>query len=221
MSDNPEVVRVHTDAIAELEALQDFARAGKEVVDSTDRRMVFAYVDEDDKAHALAGAKVRAVGLLPHLIVESVVVHPAELNNENSTTWIRLKHRLELLTTTIDMKLDKTPIAEDPLPVCVRISRLQEDDEIPGALRDSGAQPVQRRWTRWATRARDLAAAVVAEDYARAAQIQAEFDALTEEDHRVLNSVAAAVGAAIDDEDWETAAELKAALDAAVQKGTT
>ena len=40
---------------------------------------------------------------------------------------------------------------------------------------------VQRRWTRWATRARDLAAAVVAEDYARAAQIQAEFDALTEE----------------------------------------
>ena len=34
----------------------------------------------------------------------------------------------------------------------------------------------------------------------------------------MLNSVAAAVGAAIDDEDWETAAELKAALDAAVQK---
>ena len=31
----------------------------------------------------------------------------------------------------------------------------------------------------------------------------------------MLNSFAAAVGAAVDEEDWETAAELKAALDAA------
>ena len=52
---------------------------------------VLAYVDQDDKVHALAGAMVSAID---GLLVQSVVVHPAELNNQASTAWSGLKHAL-------------------------------------------------------------------------------------------------------------------------------
>jgi hypothetical protein len=227
MSDDPEVAALHTAAIVELEALKAFSEAGKEIPGTADRRMVFAYVDQYDKVHAFAGAMVRAVpdknvNLQPNLRVTSVVVHPAELNNEDSTTWLQLKQGLELLVWTIDMTLDNTPISEDPVPVCMRMSRARADQATRDPeLAKARASTVPRDWTRWATRGRDLDAAVAAEDYARAARIKAEFDALTEEDHLMLNSFAAAVGAAVDEEDWETAAELKAALDAALREGAT
>merc|ERR1719326_1072207 len=224
MSDDAKIAQLHAAAIVEMEDLKAFSAATSRAEGYSDRKMVLAYVDQDDKVHALAGAMVSAV---KGLIVHSVVVHPAELNNQDSKAWFGLKHGLELLAVTIDVKLDNTPISQEPQPIAVRISRARDGEdgterlstaeESPGALPASlGLIP---SWTRWASRAKDLDAAVETQDYGRAAEIQAEFDALSREDHEMLDRLAAALGAAVEDEDYTTAAKIKAELDAALQKG--
>jgi len=218
MSDAAEIARSHEAAVKEMEELKEFAGEVGRSERWAHRKMVLAYVDQDDKVHALAGAMVSAIdGLLVHY----VVVHPAELNNQDSTAWSGLKHGLELLATAINVKLDSTVISEEPQPICMRISRAREDsDPVPMPRRDLGELPPPpraREWTRWASRARELDAALEAAHFALAAKIQAEFNVLSAEDDAILNDLAAKIEAATSDEDYGTAAMLNAELDTALK----
>ena len=73
------------------------------------RRMVLGLFQDDD-VRALAGAEVsHASGL----VVSSLLVYPAELNNEDSVTSLRMIHALHLLADAIETPLDMSPLRSD------------------------------------------------------------------------------------------------------------
>ena len=99
MTDDAQLVRAQVSALRQLEDLQSFdiAEPGE-----SGRRMVLGLFD-DVQVLGIASAEVsRKTGL----IVTTLCVYPAELNNPDSTVALRLVHALHLLADAIE-----TPIA--------------------------------------------------------------------------------------------------------------
>ena len=72
------------------------------------RRMVLGLFQEDE-IRALAGAEVSHAN---GLVVSSMLIYPAEINNEDSVLSLRMLHALHLLAEEIETRLDLTPLRE-------------------------------------------------------------------------------------------------------------
>lgn len=99
LSDNADLVRAHADQIGELQALQNFdtSETGPD-----GRRMLLGLFD-DTQLWAVASAEVsRTAGLL----VSRLCVYPAELNDPESTTALRLVHALHVLADAIETPIN-------------------------------------------------------------------------------------------------------------------
>ena len=105
MTDDAELRAAHTAHLAELEAMTEFDTSGS---GPRGRRMVLGLFQEES-VRAIAGAEVsHASGL----VVSSLLLYPAELNNEDSTTSLRMIHALHLLADAIESPLDMSPLRE-------------------------------------------------------------------------------------------------------------
>ena len=106
MTDDPELRAAHSEHLIGLEAVKEF--------DTTEsgprgRRMLLGLF-QDDEVRAMAGAEVsHASGL----VVSSLHVYPAELNNQDSTASLRMVHALHLLADAIETPLDLTHLREE------------------------------------------------------------------------------------------------------------
>ena len=106
MTDDPELRAAHSEHLVCLEAVKEF--------DTTEsgprgRRMLLGLF-QDDEVRAMAGAEVsHASGL----VVSSLHVYPAELNNQDSTASLRMVHALHLLADAIETPLDLTHLREE------------------------------------------------------------------------------------------------------------
>ena len=88
-----------------LAAMHEFDTSGS---GPRGRRMVLGLFQEDE-IRALAGAEVsHASGL----VVSTMLVYPAELNNEDSVLSLRMMHALHLLADAIETPLDMSPLRE-------------------------------------------------------------------------------------------------------------
>jgi len=126
MTDDTELMKAHTEAIEEMEELRNFDTTGPP--GESGRKMILGLFREGSIC-AVAGAEVsHASGL----VVSSLIVYPAELNDDSSTTALRLVHALYLLADAIDTPLDMRPINEHGREPCC-ISR---SSEPCGDLRD-------------------------------------------------------------------------------------
>jgi hypothetical protein len=99
LTDNAELAAQHQTAIADLEALQRF--------DTTDsgpngRRMLLGLFDRE-QLWALAAAEVSRTN---GLVVSSLCVYPAEVNDASSTASLRLVHALHLLADAIETPIN-------------------------------------------------------------------------------------------------------------------
>ena len=105
LTDNSELSRTHSAHLAELEAMTEFDTSGS---GPRGRRMVLGLF-QDESVRAIAGAEVsHASGL----VVSSLLLYPSELNNEDSTTSLRMIHALHLLADAIESPLDMSPLRE-------------------------------------------------------------------------------------------------------------
>lgn len=112
MTDNADLIAAHAEAIQEMEELRAFDTTGPP--GESGRKMVLGLFQEDNIC-AVAGAEVsHAAGL----VVSSLIVYPAELNDAKSTAALRLVHALYLLADAIDTPLDMRPVNEDGCEPC-------------------------------------------------------------------------------------------------------
>jgi len=105
MTDDAKLKEAHMAHIAELETLVEFdtSQSG-----TSGRRMVLGLFRHDE-VRAVAGAEVsHAAGL----VVNNLLVYPAELNDEDSTTTLRMMHALHLLADAIETPLNLSPLRE-------------------------------------------------------------------------------------------------------------
>ena len=122
MTDDAEIKAMHTAHLAEMEALREFD------VDETGpkgRRMVLGLF-RDDEIRAVSAAEVsHASGLC----VGSLLVYPAELNDEDSTTTLRMMHALHLLADAIETPLDLSALEDQRAGDSLLESLVSELDE--------------------------------------------------------------------------------------------
>jgi len=116
MSDNDELRSAHAKAIGEMDALADFDTTGPP--GESGRKMVLGLFAEE-QIKAVAGAEVSHES---GLVVTSLIVYPAELNDPDSTAAIRLIHALYLLADAISTSIDMSPVNQDGLePSCITV----------------------------------------------------------------------------------------------------
>ena len=99
VTDDVELAAMHADALGELDDLLTFDTS---VSGPRGRRMLLGLFDGDD-VRSIAAAEVSHAG---GLAVSSLVVYPAELNNEDSVASLRMIHALHLLADAIETPLD-------------------------------------------------------------------------------------------------------------------
>lgn len=126
MTSDSDLVQAHTEAIREMEELSNFDTTGPP--GESGRKMILGLFEED-KVCAMAGAEVsHASGL----VVSSLIVYPAELNDDASTAALRLVHALYLLADAIDTPLDMRPVNEDGRePCCISRSSSESSSIRP------------------------------------------------------------------------------------------
>lgn len=128
MSDNDDLRDAHTKAVEEMEELAAFDTSGPP--GENGRKMVLGLFAED-QIKAVAGAEVSHES---GLVVTSLIVYPAELNNEDSTAAIRLIHALYLLADAISTPIDMTPVNQDGgEPSCITVRSGGGSDVIEDA----------------------------------------------------------------------------------------
>ena len=103
MSDDKDLAKTHDEAIREITALANF---DTEEQGEHGRRMILGLF-KDEEVWAVAGAEVSHGS---GLVVSSLVVYPAELNNQDSLAALQLVHALHLLADAIDCELDLSPL---------------------------------------------------------------------------------------------------------------
>jgi len=105
MTDNTELKTMHHEHVDELEWLREFNTSES---GPRGRRMMLGLF-RDGEVRALCGAEVsHASGL----VVSSLNIYPAELNDVDSTTSLRMVHALHLLADAIETPLDLSAIRE-------------------------------------------------------------------------------------------------------------
>jgi len=132
MTDTEDLVTAHTEALVEIEELQNFDTTGPS--GEGGRKMVLGLF-KDDNISGLAGAEVSHEA---GLVISSLIVYPAELNDPSSTAALRLIHALYLLADAIDAPLDMSPVnAEGCEPSCITVrSGMAGADGEPFELND-------------------------------------------------------------------------------------
>ena len=106
MTEDPELKATHTNHLGELERLVEFDMAE---TGSNGKRMLLGLF-QDDEVRALAAAEVSHAN---GLVVSSLNVYPAELNDPASTASLRMVHALHLLADAIETSLDLSPLQEE------------------------------------------------------------------------------------------------------------
>lgn len=99
MTDDPALRAVHTERLAEIEALRDFDTSKR---GHTGARMMLG-LNRSDKFVAVASAEVSKCS---GLIVTGICVYPAELNSSESTVSLCMVHALHLLANAIEVPLE-------------------------------------------------------------------------------------------------------------------
>ena len=111
----------HADHLAQLETIRDF--------DTTQsgphgRRMLLGLF-ADDEVRSMASAEVSHSS---GLVVSKCLVYPAEINNPDSTTTLRMVHALHLLAEAIDTPLNMDALRETAAPwLGALVSEVDED----------------------------------------------------------------------------------------------
>ena len=105
MTDDPQLKALHGEHGAELDLVMSFNMSE---TGPRGRRMLLGLF-RDDQVRALAGAEVsHSAGL----VVSSLTVYPAELNDPDSTASLRMVHALHLLADAIETPLDISAIRQ-------------------------------------------------------------------------------------------------------------
>jgi hypothetical protein len=99
MTDNPALRKKHVESLPEIEALKDFDILKR---GPNGARMILG-LSRGDKFVSLAAAEVsKSAGLL----VTSICIYPAELNDADSTVPVHMVHALRLLAEAIEVPLE-------------------------------------------------------------------------------------------------------------------